>query len=216
MQMQTPTTGTPIVRPRSGRTPLQPKNTPADLTLHPPTKLKLKPDQTCFEITLIPHTYKENLPIEIAASAMSPVPPLETSLGEELSAMKKKLERLRTDKEKTEKMLKEREALLEAKVKEMEDKSEIQKNLEIQVDRLFRLKELKYRCMRVSPIRTLREKEHEKIINQAPSPSEVKTEETAAFESVSESDSVREECEEVQSPGSACSQTRTIHTKSDN
>jgi len=61
--------------------------------------------------------------------------------------MKKKLERLRTDKEKTEKMLKEREALLDAKMKEMEEKSEIQKNLEIQVDRLFRLKELKYRCM---------------------------------------------------------------------
>jgi len=57
------------------------------------------------------------------------------------------MERLRSDKEKTEKMLKEREALLDAKMKEMEEKSEIQKNLEIQVDRLFRLKELKYRCM---------------------------------------------------------------------
>ncbi|XP_058741880.1 uncharacterized protein LOC131614288 [Vicia villosa] len=220
MQMQTPTTGTPKLRPRSGRTPLQPKNTPADLTLHPFTKPKLKPDQSCFEITLVPNTDKENLPFEFAASATSsPVTPLETletSLGEELSAMKKKLERLRTDKEKTEKMLKEREALLDAKMKEMKEKSEIQKNLEIQVDRLFRLKELKYRCMRVSPIRTLREKEHEKINNQAPSPSEVRTEEPVAFESVSESESVKEECEVVESPGSACSQTRTIHTKSDN
>ncbi|CAI8612951.1 unnamed protein product [Vicia faba] len=211
MQMQTPTTGTPKLRPRSGRTPLQPKNPPADLTLHPSTKPKLKPDQSCFEITLISNADKENLPMEIAASATSPVSPLGTSLGEELSAMKKKLERLRTDKEKTEKMLKEREALFDAKMKEMEEKSEIQKNLEIQVDRLFRLKELKYRCMRVSPIRTLREKEHEKINNQAPSPSEVRTEETVAFESESDSESVKEECEVVQSPGSACSQTRTIH-----
>lgn len=147
--MQTPATGTPKVRPRSGRTPLQPKNTPADLTLHPSTKPKLKSDQTCFEIALIPNTEKENLSIEIeiVPSATSPVLPLETSLGEELNAMKKKLERLRTDKEKTEKMLKEREVMLDAKMKEMEEKSEIQKNLEIQVDRLFRLKELKYRCM---------------------------------------------------------------------
>lgn len=137
--MQTPTTGTPKVRPRSGRTPLQPINTPADLTLHLSTKPKPKLDQSCFEITPIK---KENCPITVTVT-----PPLETSLAEELSAMKKKLERLRADKEKTEKMLKEREALLDAKMKEMEEKSEIQKNLEIQVDRLFRLKELKYRCM---------------------------------------------------------------------
>ncbi|KAK2361358.1 hypothetical protein QL285_086518 [Trifolium repens] len=199
--MQTPATGTPKVRPRSGRTPLQPKNTPANLTFHPFTKPK--PDQSCFEITLFQNADKENRPIA--------TPPLETSLAEELTAIKKKLERLRTDKEKTEKMLKDREALLDAKMKEMEEKSEIQKNLEIQVDRLFRLKELKYRCMRVSPIRTLREKEHEKIINEAaPSPSQVKTEETVTFESESESES-----RVLESPGSACSQTNTIQTKSD-
>ncbi|XP_045798699.1 uncharacterized protein LOC123892860 [Trifolium pratense] len=201
--MQTPATGTPKVRPRSGRTPLQPKNTPANLPLHPFTKPKL--DQSCFEITLFQNADKENRPIA--------TPPLETSLAEELTAIKKKLERLRTDKEKTEKKLKDREALLDAKMKEMEEKSEIQKNLEIQVDRLFRLKELKYRCMRVSPIRTLREKEHEKIINEAapsPSPSQVKTEETVTFESESESES-----RVLESPGSACSQTNTIQTKSD-
>ncbi|KEH23277.1 hypothetical protein MtrunA17_Chr7g0245001 [Medicago truncatula] len=209
--MQTPTTGTPKVRPRSGRTPLQPINTPADLTIHLSTKPKPKLDQSCFEITPIK---KENCPITATVT-----PPLETSLAEELSAMKKKLERLRADKEKTEKMLKEREALLDAKMKEMEEKSEIQKNLEIQVDRLFRLKELKYRCMRVSPIRTLREKEHEKIINEAtPSTSEVKTEETMPeSESESESESVKDESEVLQSPGSACSQTNTTkHTKSEN
>lgn len=197
MQMQTPTTIAPKVRPRSGRTPLQPKNTPAALTLLLPAKPKPKPDQSCFEITLIQDTDKENR--DIVAT-----PPLETSLAEELSAIKKKLERLKADKEKTEKTLKEREEMLDMKMKEMEERGQIQKNLEIQVDRLFRLKELKYRCMvrtskyfavqfvsnfdfdfsmlilnfflleqRVSPIRTLREKEHEKIVNEAPSPSEV-------------------------------------------
>ncbi|XP_004492569.1 uncharacterized protein [Cicer arietinum] len=202
MQMQTPTTIAPKVRPRSGRTPLQPKNTPAALTLLLPAKPKPKPDQSCFEITLIQDTDKENR--DIVAT-----PPLETSLAEELSAIKKKLERLKADKEKTEKTLKEREEMLDMKMKEMEERGQIQKNLEIQVDRLFRLKELKYRCMRVSPIRTLREKEHEKIVNEAPSPSEVKTEETVASESESESESVRGECEVVESPGSACSQTHT-------
>lgn len=144
-QMQTPTTGQPKLRPRSGRTPLQPKNSPAD-PIHPSPKPKPKPDQPCFEISAIRDSDKENIrPNPIAAAAATP--PLETSLAEELSAIKKKLERLRADKERTEKTLKEREAVMDAKMKEMEQRGEIQKNLEIQVDRLFRLKELKYRCM---------------------------------------------------------------------
>ena len=42
---------------------------------------------------------------------------------------------------------------------------QVQKCLEIEVDRLFRLKEFKDRCIRVSPIQTLREKEQVKIVN---------------------------------------------------
>ncbi|KHN45410.1 hypothetical protein glysoja_028417 [Glycine soja] len=82
------------------------------------------------------------------------VPP-ETLLAEELSAVKKKLERIRADDERTKKILNEKHALLDAW-----------------------MKELKYHCMRVSPMRTLREKEQGKIVNEAPSQSEVKTEET--------------------------------------
>ena len=137
-QMLTPTTGVPKLRPRSGRTPLQLKNSPAD-PIQPSAKLKSKP---YFEISLID---KENNPI--AAVAVPPAVPPETSLAEELSAVKKKLERMRADKERTEKMLNEKHAILDAKMKEMEERGEIQKNLEIEVDRLFRLKELKYRCM---------------------------------------------------------------------
>ncbi|KAK7340061.1 hypothetical protein VNO77_20753 [Canavalia gladiata] len=208
-QMQTPTTGGPKLRPRSGRTPLQLKNSPAD-AIYPSSKPKPKPDQLCFEISLID---KENRPI---AAAIQPAQPLETSLAEELSAIKKKMERLRADKERTEKMLNEKQAMLDTKMMEMEQRGEIQKNLEIEVDRLFRLKELKYRCMRVSPMRTLREKEQEKIVNESPSLSEkVKTEKTVASES--ETESVGDECQVLQSPGSACSQTHTTHTtKSDN
>ncbi|KAJ1388698.1 hypothetical protein SESBI_38891 [Sesbania bispinosa] len=212
--MHTPTTGAPKLRPRSGRTPLQPKNSPAD-PIHPFTKPKPKLDQSRFEISAIHDSDKENRPI--VAVANPPAPPLETSLAEELSAIKKKLERLRADKEETEKKLKEKDAILDAKMKEIEERGEIQKNFEIEVDRLFRLKELKYRCMRVSPMRTLREKEQGKIVNETRSQSEVKIEETEVFESVSESESVGEECQVLQSPGSACSQTHTTtHTKCDN
>ncbi|KAK7294882.1 hypothetical protein RJT34_17781 [Clitoria ternatea] len=207
MKMQTPTTGAPKLRPRSGRTPLQLKNSPAE-PIHSSIKPKPKPDHPCSEISA---NDKENIPIG-AAVASVPTQPLETSLAEELSAIKKKLERLKADKEKTEKALNEKEAMLDAKMKEIEQRGEIQKNLEIEVDRLFRLKELKYRCMRVSPMRTLREKEQEKIINESSSPSEVKTEETMACESESESESVGEERQVVQSPGSACSQTHTTTT----
>lgn len=118
-------------------------NSPAE-PIPPTTKPKPKPDHPLSEIPAILNSGKENRP---AATVIPPPPPLETSLAEELIAIKKKLERLRADKEKTENTLKEKEAVLDAKMKEMEQRGEIQKNLEIQVDRLFRLKELKYRCM---------------------------------------------------------------------
>ncbi|WVZ07971.1 hypothetical protein V8G54_021317 [Vigna mungo] len=209
-QTLTPTTGAPKIRPRSGRTPLQLKNSPAD-PIQPSAKPKPKPDRPCFEISLID---KENNPM--AAVSIPAAAPPETSLAEELSAVKKKLERMKEDKDRTEKILNEKHAMLDVKMKEMEERGEIQKNLEIEVDRLFRLKELKNRCMRVSPMRTLREKEQGKIVNEAPSTSEkVKTEEMVASESESESESVGRECQVLQSPGSACSQTNTTHTKSD-
>lgn len=67
---------------------------------------------------------------------------MDSSLAEELSAIKKKLERLRSDKERTEKMLEERAMVLDLQKKELEQRGEVQKRLEIEVDRLYRLKEL--------------------------------------------------------------------------
>jgi len=142
--MLTPTTGAPKLRPRSGRTPLQLKNSPAD-PVQP--SAKPKPDRPYFEISLID---KENNPI--AAVSIPAAAPPETSLAEELSAVKKKLERMKADKDRTEKILNEKDTMLDAKMKEMEERGEIQKNFEIEVDRLFRLKELKNRCMVCSTI----------------------------------------------------------------
>ncbi|KAI4353562.1 hypothetical protein L6164_002501 [Bauhinia variegata] len=190
---QTPmTTGAQKLRPRSGRTPLQPKNCPANPIQDSLTKTKLK--QEPIQICVTEDSNKENHPI-LAAATPTKLEPIDSSLAEELSAIKKKLERLRIDKEKTEKMLKERATVLDLKIKEMEEKGQIQKELEIEVDRLFRLKELKSRCMRVSPIRTLREKEQGKIIND--SPSQMKIEESM------------DECE-LQSPNSVSSSSEAI------
>ncbi|CAI0423742.1 unnamed protein product [Linum tenue] len=56
--------------------------------------------------------------------------------------MRKRMERLRSDREKTEKMLKERDRVLDLQMKEMEARAEAQMMMEMEVDRLFRLKEL--------------------------------------------------------------------------
>ncbi|KAE9622303.1 hypothetical protein Lal_00036987 [Lupinus albus] len=190
--MQTPISNVATkLRSRSGRTPLQPLNSDN----HHSSPLNPK---------LLISSHNNKPPI-----ATSTLP--DSTLAEELVSIKKRIERLRIDREKTDKLLNERDIILNEKINDLEQRGEIQKHVEIQVDRLFRLKELKFRCMRVSPMRTLREKEQQKIVNQSPSPSMVKSEETmVASESESE---CREECE-FQSPGSACSKTDT-HTNID-
>ncbi|CAM8970735.1 unnamed protein product [Rhodiola kirilowii] len=93
---------------------------------------------------------KENLPTMMDG--------LDSSLGEELIEMRKRVERLKLDKEKTEKMLKERDALLELWREDMEKRGEEQIKLEIEMDRVYRINELKA-LTRISPIRSLRDKE---------------------------------------------------------
>ncbi|KAJ8559415.1 hypothetical protein K7X08_003473 [Anisodus acutangulus] len=148
------------------RKPLQPKNTPSTpLTTNPiPEKWN--------GISLIQNSNKENVHPDFPTpkKATNPIniiqaEPFDSSLAEELSAIREKLERLRSDKEKTEKMLKERDLMLDLQIKEMLNRGEEQKQLELEVDRLFRLKELRLSCtLKISPIRTLREKEEEKKI----------------------------------------------------
>ncbi|KAJ0612460.1 hypothetical protein HanHA300_Chr01g0027731 [Helianthus annuus] len=70
----------------------------------------------------------------------------EVSLADELTVIREKMERLKADKEKTEKMLRERELMMERKMKELDQRGEIQKAFEIEVDRLYRLNELRSLC----------------------------------------------------------------------
>ncbi|KAF8041742.1 hypothetical protein BT93_A0370 [Corymbia citriodora subsp. variegata] len=157
--------------------PGQPRNSPAALPSGDLLKLKPKPERIGVEISpVLLASDKENRPYPPPSSpspsrfatAAPPPPPakveqLDASLAEELEAVRKKLERLRADRERTEAMLKERDGLLAMKMREVEERGEIQKLFEIEVDRLYRLKQLKLSLERVSPIRSLRERSH---INQ--------------------------------------------------
>uniref|UniRef100_A0A2N9FU30 Uncharacterized protein n=1 Tax=Fagus sylvatica TaxID=28930 RepID=A0A2N9FU30_FAGSY len=195
-----PVAGDQKLRPKSGRTPLQPKNSPANHVIVSSAQTKPKQNQT--EIHVVDQSNKENHH-QIYPTTPTKIESLDASLAEELSAIKKKLERLRSDKERTEKMLKERDMMLELKMKELEERGEIQNNLEIELDRLYRLKQLQSHSMRVSPIRSLRAKEQVKKISQGQSHqnSEVNVEDREPEES-----EFGDEIESImESPGSASS-----------
>ncbi|XP_073127489.1 uncharacterized protein [Henckelia pumila] len=91
----------------------------------------------------------------------------ETSLAQELSAIREKLERLRIDRENTDEVLRQRMTKLDSHMKEILNRWEDQKQLEMEVDRLYRLKEIRLSCMRVSPVKSLREKEQEKVSKES-------------------------------------------------
>ncbi|KAL5540859.1 hypothetical protein UlMin_043641 [Ulmus minor] len=155
-----PVVGDQKLRPKPSRKPLQPKNFPANPIVD---STKTKPNK---EWKGIGDSNKENYPIFLAPPTIEP---LDTSLAEELSAIRKRIEKLRLDKERTEKMLKERDAVLDLQMKELEFRGEIQKKHEIEVDRLYRLNQLHSQTMRISPIRSLREKEQGKRAPKAQS-----------------------------------------------
>jgi hypothetical protein len=139
LKLQSPLTGDENLRQKSSRKPLQPKNSPVT----PMTQVQiLKPKQEWIEFSVVKDSNKENHPIYTTTPTKSIIEPLDSSLAEELSAIKKKLERLRLDRERTEKMLKEREMVMDLQMKELEQRGEVQKRLEIQFDILYRLNEL--------------------------------------------------------------------------
>ncbi|XAR68701.1 hypothetical protein NMG60_11000048 [Bertholletia excelsa] len=155
LEAQSPLIRNQIQQPKSGRKPLQPRNPPAKIPISAQVNLNLKPEW--IGAPLMDDSNKENRLVICAAPAK--IDYFDASLAEELSAIREKLERLRLDKEKTEKMLRERDLLLEMSMKELVQRGEAQKQLEIEVDRLFRLRELKSSCMRRSSIQSLRYKE---------------------------------------------------------
>ncbi|GKC28332.1 hypothetical protein Tco_1035626, partial [Tanacetum coccineum] len=145
---------TALVRPKPSRKPLQPiKPAPTNIPFSQNPKQTLE----CVE-----NANKEN-PNNGIVQKVQVLEQFEVSLADELNVMREKINRLRADKEKTEKMLKERGIMMEMKMKELEQRGEVQKELEIEVDRLYRLNELKTLCNRILPIRSLRDKEQEKI-----------------------------------------------------
>ena len=125
-----------------GRQPLQPRNTILITTNHDPSK-KTK-YQTPFSVSSLPTisddsmNNKENIPF---------IDSMDASLAEELTAVKKKLERIKSDKDKTEKMLQERDRTIEIQMNQLLQRGEFQKELELEVDRLFRLNQLKLASM---------------------------------------------------------------------
>ncbi|CAN6715367.1 unnamed protein product [Malus baccata var. baccata] len=153
--------GNQIVRPKSGRTPLQPKNAPVTSTN---SDLKIKPVHQWIGVG--DDSNKENRPM-YATPVM--IEAMDASLGEELSSIRKKMESMKSDREKTEKMLKERDMVMEIQMKELENRGQIQKMLETELDRIYRLNQLHVQSIKVSPIRSLREKEEEKKADESPS-----------------------------------------------
>ncbi|KAL7256898.1 hypothetical protein ACSBR1_010769 [Camellia fascicularis] len=106
--------------------------------------------QNWIPISPINDSNKENPHLVNVAPAK--IESIDVSLAEELSAIRQKIERLRLDREKTEKMLRERHFVMETNLKEMVKRCEVQKLLEIEVDRLFWLKELKSSCMKMQAL----------------------------------------------------------------
>ncbi|KAI3676565.1 hypothetical protein L1987_86176 [Smallanthus sonchifolius] len=167
LSVQSPVTGTHLIRQKSGRRPLQPIRS---TTNAPPL-----PNQIIYHNSNLEYSDKENPKqnnkpdltsnpdqnrCSISKNDADPVPieQFEVSLADELCAIRQKMERLRSDKEKTEKMLREREVMME-----IVHRCEIQKALEIEVDRLYRLNQLRSLCDRMVTSRSLRENERDKI-----------------------------------------------------
>ncbi|KAL7190477.1 hypothetical protein ACSBR2_022707 [Camellia fascicularis] len=98
-------------------------------------------------ISPINDSNKENP--HLVNSAPAKIELIDVSLAEELSAICQKIEYLRLDREKTEKMPRERHLVMETNLKEMVKRGEVQKLLQIEVDRFFRVE----KCLGTSYIK---------------------------------------------------------------
>ncbi|KAK6943356.1 hypothetical protein RJ641_024458 [Dillenia turbinata] len=173
------------------RKPLQPTNFWENQKPPNPPPLTKKSTPTPEKTSLFTDSNnKENHPPQLHPQFKSPPPPttiesFDSSLAEELCAFKKQLEKMRLETDKTETMLTERDMVLDLHMRELLIRGEVQKQLENEVDRLYRLNQLRSACMRVSPIRSLRAKLADRKTHQVPSPSH--SQESRAEETPSES-----------------------------
>lgn len=140
---QSPISGHRLIgAPISSRRPLQPKNN------IPTNDNKPKPNPADWAANSNSNSNKENIPpIHSTAPIRKESFPIDVCLADELSAVREKLERQRIDREKNERLLRERGLMMDLQLKEMINRGEVQKQLEIEVDRLYRLKEIRLACM---------------------------------------------------------------------
>lgn len=85
----------------------------------------------------------------------------ERSLADELKEVKRKLKHLRIEKEKTEELLKERDAIIKSKEEELENRAKEHEKLQKEIKKLQKLKEFNP-TMNLPVVKSLREKEQEK------------------------------------------------------
>ncbi|XP_076883574.1 uncharacterized protein LOC143532397 [Bidens hawaiensis] len=160
LSVRSPVTETHLPRSKPTRRPLQPLKSHSNIPPQPPNPKSINKDE---KIDRASYPEPTRSPVSTVSSAPVQIEQFEVSLADELNAIREKMERLKADRERTEEILKAREVTMEMKMKEIEERGEIQKVLEIEVDRLYRLNELRSVCNRILPIRSLREKEQEKI-----------------------------------------------------
>ena len=114
------------------RRPLQPKNIEWD----PKPKPKL--------VKIEGSAGKENRPFE-------GIGPLEVSLAEELRVVRRRRARLRLEREQTERLLRERERVLDMGCREMEMRWEEQKKVELEIQRIVWFMDLRSCVVRENP-----------------------------------------------------------------
>ncbi|CAA7398254.1 unnamed protein product [Spirodela intermedia] len=156
--MGSPAIGILRSRHRSHRRPLQPKNTPSE-----PHRSSggVKRGQSPRTIQSSPEDAiggKENRPQELSAG----IDPADTSLGKELVAVRRRRERIRSERERTEKLLIERSRMLDTAMRKAEDRWEAQLKMEAELRQVIRLRELGPSPSRETNRERSRERERER------------------------------------------------------
>lgn len=133
--MDSPAAATPTPR----RKPLQPRN----FNLSTTAGLQPKPKPIALRIPppIRGSPGKENCPI-LPPEPEPEARPREASLAEELAAVRQMRDRLRADREKTEEVLRERDAVMQRWAVELEKRAEEQRNLELELRLLIKLQDL--------------------------------------------------------------------------
>ncbi|KAJ8476029.1 hypothetical protein OPV22_019756 [Ensete ventricosum] len=152
--MDSPAAATPTPR----RKPLQPRN--FDLATTAGNHPKPKPIAHRIPPPIRGSPGKENCPV-LPTEPEPEARPREASLAEELAAVRQRRERLRADREKTEEVLRERDAVMQRWAVELEKRAEEQRNLELELRLLIKLQDLMSCSMIPSPVRSLREQEQQ-------------------------------------------------------